>query len=112
VPTNKILVRTVLVPTNEILFSVRTVLVPTNEVFEKLPASVRDSLKEDKNKTAEVQHILSICFLTAHLKNCVPFLICSQRKLCTALHCIVFNTKTFNVNNIFFTLSFDYNRPC
>ncbi len=44
-------------PTNEILFSGRTVLVPTNEVFEKLPASVRDSLKEDKNKTAEVQYI-------------------------------------------------------
>ncbi len=71
VPTNEILfsVRTVLVPTNEILFSVRTVLVPTNEVFEKLPASVRDSLKEDKNKTAEVQHIR---FLTGHLKNGVP----------------------------------------
>ncbi len=27
---------------------------PTNDVFEKLEASVRDSLKEDKNKTTEV----------------------------------------------------------
>jgi hypothetical protein len=65
--------------------------VPTNEVFENLPASVLDSLKEDKNKTAEVQHILysvlymyilHIRFLTTHLKNCVPpkYLICSLEK--------------------------------
>jgi hypothetical protein len=61
--------------------------VPTNEVFEKLPASIRDSLKEDKNKTAEVQYI---SLLTGHLKNCVPpTYLFTYKKLFTALHFVM-----------------------